>query len=583
MSRRGRKASLPPAGFSRPERILPDGLVVRHYNMAGRLKEYDFSMLPVAGPVQRSLAVLFAARCDPNHWSVHKSSKHVWQKVETFATFLAAQDVPPACMEEFTAALIDRFWLTMASTGSNRGAFRTVCSLLAEDERLQSGPVADALARSVPAHKSTKQSYTTAEFEQIKLEARRTFRAALLRIEDNTRHLEGFRAGEFTPGSREWVVGEALELIARDGDLPRIPGPSSQSYVPKKYRKALGGQATKVTWQRLFLSRSEVAALGVLLLAEYGWNQSVIDRAEVPRATPDPGGQGQVTYRILVEKRRRGGGSWYDTENVTDHGAGTAGRLVTEALTATRFARAAVERLAPGTDLLMASRTGRVGVENNRDLDRHRLVGPFYLGLSHDDVKWWTRKVGLKGSPFQRGRRTVTAVERREPAQHSQETHDRVYVLPDENVQEAAVPVIADGAEEAVETARKAVLVAEVRDAPEPDDEETATADCSDAEASPWPAPGGGCGASFLLCLACRNAHVHPGHHPRLALLHQSMEGLRSVLPPTVWRLDWSDHHARLEDLKRRIGPGGWDHAMARVTDADQAIIDQLLSGDLNP
>ncbi|MEV0502982.1 hypothetical protein AB0I84_36060 [Streptomyces spectabilis] len=485
-------------------------------------------------------------------------------------------------MEEFTGALIDRFWLTMASTGTNRDGFRTVCSLLAQDERLQSGPVADALARAVPAHKSTRQSYTTAEFEQIKLEARRMFRAALLRIEDNARHLERYRAGEFASGSREAVVGEALELIAHDGDLPRIQGPSGQPYVPKKYRKALGGQGTEVTWQRLFLSRSEAAALGVLLLAEYGWNLSVIDRAEVPRATPDPGGQGQVTYRILVEKRRRGGGSWYDTENVTDHGAGTPGRLITEALASTRFARAAVERLKPGTNLLVVSRTKRVG-KDSADKDRRPNVGPFYFGIGHDDVKWWTRAVGLKGSPFQRGRRTVTAVERREPAQHSQETHDRVYVLPDKNVQEAAVPVIADGAEEAVELARKAVLVAELRDAPDPDDEETATADCSDAESSPWPAPEGGCGASFLLCLACRNAHVHPGHHPRLALLHQSMRELRSVLPEPVWRRDWSDPHARLEDLKRRIGPGGWAHALTRVTDTDRAIIDHLLAGDLNP
>ncbi|QKW52661.1 hypothetical protein [Streptomyces buecherae] len=581
MSRRGRKASLPPADFSRPERIQPDGLVVRHYNTAGRVKEYDFSTLPIAEPVQRSLAELFAARCDPNHWSVHKSSKSVWHQLEKFATFLATQETPPTSVEEFTGALIDRFWLTMASTGTNRASFRTVCSLLAQDERLQSGPVADALARAVPAHKSVRQSYTTAEFEHIKLEARRMFRAALLRIEDNARHLKRFRAGEFTPGSREAVVGEALELISRDGDLPRIPGPSGQPYVPKKYRKALGGQGTEVTWQRLFLSRWEAAALGVLLLAEYGWNLSVIDRAEVPRATPDPGSQGQVTYRILVEKRRRGGGSWYDTENVTDHGAGTPGRLITEALAATRFARAAVERLKPGPNLLVVSRTKRVG-KDSADKDRHPNVGPFYFGLSNDDVKWWTKAVGLKGSPFQRGRRTVTAVERREPAQHSQETHDRVYVLPDKNVQEAAVPVIADGAEEAVEVARRAVLVADLRDAPDPDDEETATADCSDADASPWPAPTGGCGASFLLCLACLNAHVHPGHHPRLALLHQSMQELRSVLPEPVWRRDWSDHHARLEDLKRRIGPGGWAHALTCVTDNDRAIIELLLAGDLN-
>ena len=33
-----------------------------------------------------------------------------------------------------------------------------------------------------------------------------------------------------------------------------------------------------MTWQRLFLTREEAVALGVLLLAEFGWNLSVIDR-----------------------------------------------------------------------------------------------------------------------------------------------------------------------------------------------------------------------------------------------------------------------------------------------------------------
>ena len=71
----------------------------------------------------------------------------------------------------------------------------------------------------------------------------------------------------------------------------------------------------------------------------------------------------------------------------------------------------------------------------------------------------------------------MNALDRREPAQHSQETHERRYVLPDQRVQQAAVPVIAGGAEEAVAQARKAVLVAEIREVRDPADEETATAD----------------------------------------------------------------------------------------------------------
>ena len=74
--------------------------------------------------------------------------------------------------------------------------------------------------------------------------------------------------------------------------------------------------------------------------------------------------------------------------------------------------------------------------------------------------------------------------------------------------------MIAAGAEDAAGRARKAVLAAELRDQPDPGDAETATAACSGTRDSPWPAGDGGCGASFLMCLACPNARVHPGHHP---------------------------------------------------------------------
>src|ERR1035441_8957671 len=82
--------------------------------------------------------------------------------------------------------------------------------------------------------------------------------------------------------------------------------------------------------------------------------------------------------------------------------------------------------------------------------------------------------------------------------------------------------VIAAGAEDAADRCRKTVLAAQLRDQPVPGDAATATADCSAYHDSPWPSPGGGCGASFLTCLACPSARVHPRHHPRLACLHEA-------------------------------------------------------------
>lgn len=135
-------------------------------------------------------------------------------------------------------------------------------------------------------------------------------------------------------------------------------------------------------------------------------------------------------------------------------------------------------------------------------------------------------------------------------------------MLVDKRVQSEAVAIIAAGAEEATEHARRAVLVAELRDAPAPGDVETATADCADIEHSPYPAPGGDsggdsagrCGASFLMCLGCVNARIHPGHHPRLAHLHHAVDNLRSVLAQTVWEAVWGATHARLDDLRTKLG-----------------------------
>ncbi|MCX5310389.1 hypothetical protein [Streptomyces sp. NBC_00154] len=457
-----------------------------------------------------------------------------------------------------------------------------MATLLRKDACLQAGPVADALARRVPGSKSTTQSYSPTDFTAIKTAARQMFRSALLRIEDNARHLERWQAGEIPEGGSDWVVGEALDMLARTGDLPRYTNKDGRpTSVTRRYQRALGGRDAEATWQRLFLSRMEMVSLGVLLMAEYGWNLSVINRAVVPRATPDPGQDGHPTYRIPVEKRRRGGGRWFETENVSDHGADSPGRLITQALQATRFARTAVENMEPGTDLLIVWRTSNPSQVSQHG-DRHPPVGPFHFGFQTEDAGEWAKARGLGGSPFRRGRRTVNAVERREPAQHSQESHDRNYVLPDEHVRAAAIPVIAAGAEAAVERARKAVLVAELRDTRDPSDAETATADCHDEDSSPFPAPDGGCGASFLLCLACPNARVHTDHHPRLAHLHEALGNARSVLPPPVWERDWGDAQARLEDLKGRVGDGGWTHALARVTATDRELIDYLLTGDLN-
>jgi hypothetical protein len=133
-----------------------------------------------------------------------------------------------------------------------------------------------------------------------------------------------------------------------------------------------------------------------------------------------------------------GGRHSFETRNVTDDGAASAGRLITEALEATRFARTLVEELAPGTDRLIVWHAAWPG-SRHKDLDRLPPVGRFHFGVTSENATDWALSQGLSGSPFRRGRRTVNALDRRQPGQNSQDTHDRHYVLVDKRVQAEAV------------------------------------------------------------------------------------------------------------------------------------------------
>jgi glycosyltransferase involved in cell wall biosynthesis len=80
----------------------------------------------------------------------------------------------------------------------------------------------------------------------------------------------------FAPELRTLLAHPALAAVvlsSRAEPFGRIPLPSCRLAYPP----------TAVWRVRLFLTGTEAAALGVLLMAEFGWNLSVIDRAGVPR------------------------------------------------------------------------------------------------------------------------------------------------------------------------------------------------------------------------------------------------------------------------------------------------------------
>ncbi|MER5887745.1 hypothetical protein ABT160_28345 [Streptomyces sp. NPDC001941] len=576
MSGRGRTAVLPPAAHRAEPALAPDGLRVTVTNKAGYKKEFDFSTLSTSRAMQHSLAVVFAAQS--RGWTSHLTARNFWTKIELFVGFLAKLDRPPGDLDGLTAAML-RSWRN-EHIGSNTGksTLRVIRTLLRCDPRVVNGPAAEELARRIPQVKPGGQSYEEAEWNRVMQTAQRQFRAAWLRICENTRLLNEWRAGTVVDGSREWRIGQLLDHLARTGDAHRTLHPSGQTSVTS-YR-LLGGTNAEKTWGRLFLTRNELASLAVLLTGRFGWNLSVFDRLPAPTTAPSAGETSSVTYQVQVEKRRAGNGWWFSTENITDSGADSAGRLITQALQATAPARKLAGQLAPGTALLMVARDYRLKPVHS-DLDRPAPVGPLVFGVSTGMGRTWARAHGLPGSPFRRSRRTTVTSGGR-PLQHTQGTHESVYVLPDARVQRESREVFEAGAREALEQAR-AAFNGKITSQPDPAHQETATVDCQDEESSPWPAPGGGCEADFLLCLACTNAHVHPGHHPRLSHLHQQIVSLRSVLDDGAFHDRWNDDLARLEDLRDKIGPAAWSAALDRVTDTDRTLVQLLVKKDLIP
>ncbi|MFD3580847.1 hypothetical protein [Streptomyces sp. NPDC058683] len=565
--------------------LVGDGLIVEHRDGtgAGAVAVYDFRGLPVEDALRGSLARLFASRCVPSRWTSHLSSRHFWVHLQAFTAYLAARDTPVADITQLAAGVWSQWKLSRPNTMSGYRQIVTVRGLLLDDPRL-SAAAREAISQRVLTPKAKEVSFQGAEFDAIVSTARRMFRTAHLRITENARHLAQWQSGAFARDSEAWLLGEALDCLARTGEAPHDTRVRQRGRVLARYVRVLGGEGPEHTWQRLFLTRMETVALGVLLLAEHGWNLSVINRLKVPQAAPDAGSDGTRIYRVELEKHKRGAGRYFETRNLTDDGAAAPGRLITQALEATVFARRAVHTLSPGTDRLLIWRSGRAPLNGypQDEASKKSGAGVFGFGITGCTAQRWATQQGFPSSPFRRGRRTVNTLHRRELGQNSQATHDRVYALTDPQVRQAAIPVIAEAAEAVVAKAREAMFAAELRQRADPADRPTATADCHDYDNSPYPGPDGGCGASFLMCLGCANARVHPAHHSRLAHLHHALENLRTVMDAGQWQAGWGDAHARLEHLKGRLGAAVWTSALTQVTDTDRELIALLLNGDLD-
>ncbi|MFD9503447.1 hypothetical protein [Streptomyces sp. NPDC060035] len=595
----GRAASLPSAGYRRPERVSADGLVVHVVGQGGQdLGSYDFRACPGPEGFRRELAAGFARASV--FWNSARTCGTEARTLRQFLRFAAEIDSPVARVSQLSAGVWWQWLLPCRRRLRLRSVLRHVDGLPAETRSAIDRPIARPASRP-------QQSYSRAEFMMIRAAATRAVRAAEIRIAEGVDLLQRWRAGELDEGSTEWQWGRLLDHVSRTGDVARytVVGTSGARRLSRPVRGLLGEAGTMGCFALLYPTYLEMAAAAVLLICHEGWNLSVLATMHVPEQWPNADGDSAapVVHRVETDKARRGPRLRHGSNNLVDLGEGTAGRAMRQVLQITAEARATLSNDGPPERRLLFARRTKATPGGDRFADG--------ASLEHA-VNHWSRTVGLvsQGQPLhvsaKRLRRTVQVLSGG-PRHNTVRTHEDVYLLRDAQVREESGAVVADAQLEAVEYARARlrmrVVAAEAgadavdagrvaRDAgisPETAGQvaagtlDTAVAACLDFEHSPFTAIGP-CAVSFLLCFACPNA-LATGHHlPRIAYLHQALGAVRSAVDAATWRADWADHHTRVGDLLREHTS---EHALpvllGRLTDRDRELIDHMLERRLDP
>jgi hypothetical protein len=603
--RHARRAALPPAGYARERQLDPAALTVTGPGESGGVEAVlDFGVLPGPRPLLAACAEGFARLAGPDQpWRAAATCTNAYKAIREFLRHAATLDPPPATAEDITPAVWAAWKLSRPATVWGRTCLLLTRQWLPQVPGIPAATAAAAARRIPSGPAATEAAYTREEFEQIKAAAAGTFRAALSRIRESREHLRRWHDGEFPrpglreqyrqtrPGTADYLTGEALDVLLRTGDVPLTTAGDRQ--VLARHARALGGAGPEHTWARLFLTMPEAAALTVLLVCDQGWNRSVLDAMTVPDDMPGAGEDGLDIYRVPVLKRRRPASTRHTSVNLADAGPGTSGRLIRQAIEATEPARLALAALGGPTSRLLVSRRATPAGK-----------GTFCLGVApRDRVDRWAVSAGLAGPggpgqvSLRRLRRTVQVLIRREPAQNTAQTHEQVYVLRDPATRPEAEQVTAQGLSDAVGHARQVMQMRVLLDAsPDqltgyagtPDKAQalangtldTATGACLDYTHGPFSPPGQPCTASFLDCLACRNAVATRRHLPRLAWLHRALDELRGTVGAAVWAQDWRTHFLRLATLlEDNTTLAERDAAACAASDADREMIGQLLTG----
>ncbi len=234
--RGGHRATAPDGGWRPVERIdaVNPTLVRFIEERTGRVKEFDFSGLPVSAGMRQWLARTFARRTGPRSGIKRtRSAVSCFMILRLFAESLAEADKQVAGPEGLSAGQIAAFRLR------HGGAEKVILvrSVLRDDPELPE-PARTALLARPPRRPEPARptAYSDHEWQLIMTALRSDVRRARDRIRAGRQLLADYRAGTVVAGSRQADLGSLLETFDSTGDLPRY----DNGFIKKRVSQAGG-------------------------------------------------------------------------------------------------------------------------------------------------------------------------------------------------------------------------------------------------------------------------------------------------------------------------------------------------------
>jgi hypothetical protein len=614
--RGGRRASLPPSGWSPPDR-LPGGVsgavVLFHEESTGRTVRFDGSDLPVSEPVRnwlvRRLAERAGARSGVKRAPSFRSS---CQAVRDFARALAQCEPPPDRPADITAEHIRVFKSRFEDPQTRRNCVARLRIVLRGCPELPEAARRELFETRLPVKQTSEQitAYSEVEWQQITTALRRDIRLCRDRVRAGIRLLERFRSGEVGEGDPDAELAHLLDVFMQTGDLPRR---SDGGGTPAVQR--CGGVTTVM--RMLTLSQQEATAFALLLSVLTAENIGTVGKWPALHQRPDGvGGGGGETTVALVEQRkpRRGPDREHRVAAVENLPMSLRAALERpaqdEALfhSPLRLYELLVELTAPAR--LISGLTGAFvyrrlanAVKSNALWSDEVRVERWARSRSFPTVNR-AEEGGPPGIDVRRIRQTALEIQRR-PVSHTARTLRDHYLRRSQTVRDQSQHLVAEVLQDEVAKARVTAEVvvlpsrllalatedlsaaaAEAGVPPETlrsmltAERDTAVVACRDHRDSPHAPAGEACPASFLhSCLNCPNARALPHHLPVQIALHDRLKALRLNLDPQVWEARYATPLARLHDILGHYSAAEHTHARASITDQHHALITSLLDG----